>query len=259
MNTTRPTSYLRLGTLLWCGLLVSYAHGIAIVNFETKPDGNAPIDDTPLGTSDAYTLDNGVQMTFGIDHTSDFVADTAAYFEQIGANGDDGFSGFPTNSSEIDTAAPGYEAQLGTFFLRAPNHFLDVDAPLGLRIDFDAPDGYVVTQISGEVWDIDGGTNYEEWIVIAFNSANSIIGLLNSPQGDDDALNQKPWDFELIVREGFDHILIHYIGARRMGIGQGFNNFTASINRIPEPTSATLFALGFLLPAGLGSFQQRRP
>ncbi len=251
---TCVNKWLRTCSSLVISLCASVSLAIVpVVDFETTPSGGVPMDDTPLGITDAYVLTDGVRMTFGFDETDDQVVDAPAYFEQIGRNGDDGFSGFP--SGQNDTAASGFTSLLGNFFIRPPGHFHEVVPPTALRIDLTVPSGIRATTATGEIWDIDtGGSNFEEFTVSAFDNAGLLLDQVVSPRGINPAvdpansLNRLPWRFELTSGRGMRYMIIDFTGNKPSGTGIAFNNFSVGTEPIPEPAALVLAACAIAAP-----------
>ena len=106
---------MRVSTFLFLmlGCLSATLVKAEIIDFETLP-GGVPSDDLPINTQ--YLVDFGV--TFGLDTDGDGFADPGQYpiMEAQGADGADGFNNDTLGLR--DTAAPGFEGDLGRFFLR---------------------------------------------------------------------------------------------------------------------------------------------
>ena len=140
-----------------------------------------------------------------------------------------------------DTAIPGFEDQLGEFFLKMPKKS-------SLIITYSDP----VSGMSGEIWDIDGnknGTIYEQWEVEALGEnyilgvdSNDIIDSVISPAGlhptNSDSLDAKPWTWFLDSDAGddIDAIRISPVGTKPTHLF-ALDNFTPS--RSPQPPEPT--------------------
>src|SRR5262249_47285384 len=107
----------RRSLLILIAALAQVAEGATSIDFETTPVGVIPTDNTQLQTT--YSVAGGGSVRFFFDTTgnNNFDADLDHFpaFEQIGANAPDGFNN--SNLGQKDVAAPGFEAQLGNFFL----------------------------------------------------------------------------------------------------------------------------------------------
>ncbi len=225
----------------------SPAFGVALIDFETTPGGGTPTDDGVLPFATPYTL-GGVQIAFGFDSNTDGVVDGDPRFERTGT-----FPGEGTNigfqgSSGTDTPDSGFGSQLDNWFLRSPvpgsdfGHFI---------IKYASTSG-PVTAASGEIWDIDGNTQFgvvltEEYTVIAYDSANNLLATQVSPLGVLSTaiapLDGRPWTFGFSgLTAGIDHIVVDFTGTKPDGIGLAFNNFYPL--SVPEPTSAAMMLFG---------------
>jgi hypothetical protein len=217
-------------TIAMGGVLLAAAAACGqVIDFETRPDGTTPADDEALPIGTPYTV-GGVEIRIGQDRDGDLTRDVAYRFERIGEDGADGFLNASLN--QYDAADPGFESQLGTWFLRSPSD--NVTAPL--IIDYSAP----VQGLSGEIWDIEGrpGGTGEQWVVEGFDASGALVSSLTSPRGTSDfePLDGEPWTFALV---GVDltKVRIRYIG-NATGVGLAFNNFNAT-TAIPGPTLLT--------------------
>lgn len=225
---------------------VGYASNSSLIDFEQTPLGMTPVDDTPL--NDFYPSLDGVEISFGFDQTGDGAIDAPAYFERIGRNGDDAYSGTPAGDN--DTAEAGFATLLGNYFLRPPGHFSEVVPPTAMIIDLNPPLVYRVTRVKGEIWDIDtGGTNYEEFTVTAYSIDGEVLDEMVSPRGINPAtnpvrsLNRRPWFFTLQSEITIDRVVIDYTGNKPSGTGVAFNNLSIETELTPEPSSAYLLVI----------------
>ncbi len=225
------------------------------ITFETRPDGTTPLDDEviPLGTG--YTTNDGVTVTFGFDTNNDNVADLAAAFEDTleeapSVEPEIGYttSNYGSFAPTADQAAPGFEDQLGSFFIRSRsaanwNSFI---------IQYDALTA--VTAASGEIWDIDrGALGYEQFYVSAYDDLGNLLATEVSPRGlyetNPDTLDAKPWAWTFSGLSDIDKIVFSRStesGAKDY-FPLGFNNFNpTSAAIVPEPSTALLVGLGMI-------------
>jgi hypothetical protein len=229
--------------LLLGGIAVSA--DAAVIDFETTPAGVAPTDDGVLSSLIPYAI-GGVQVAFGFDYDTNGVIDADGEFERAGTFPGEGSNAGFSGSSGIDTADPGFGAQLGNWFLRSPiggsdfGHFI---------IQYVASAG-TVTAASGEIWDIDGSNGAtEEYTVRAYDSLNNLLATQVSPLGTQPTpiapLDGQPWQFAFSgLSAGIDHIVIDFTGTKPAGIGLAFNNFHPTA--VPEPASAVMIGVGIL-------------
>ena len=196
-----------------------------VIDFETKPDGVAPIDNEALPLGTPYTIPFGMgtlDVTIGFDVDGDGVPETAAVFEAVGSDDITGFTGVgPDGPSAL------FADQLGLFFLRSLSALND-SSPVGVLVaEYSAP----VPGLSGEIWDIDGP---EQWEVRAFRAGETTPTAVQiSPEG---GLGSEPWVFSLAdPGPGFSRLEIEHIGTRpNSQLGLAFNNFRAS-ESVPGP------------------------
>jgi hypothetical protein len=233
------------------------AHG-AIIDFETDPFGNTPVDNAPLSRFTPYNI-AGLQVSFGFDTNSDNLLDSDGLFEETGTYPGDPISAFQ-GSSGIDTPDPGFGPQLGNWFLQSPNP----GSQFG-RFVIQYTSSFPVTAASGEIWDIDGNTSAgttEEYTIQAFDASNSLLATIVSPLGVLDTpnapLDGEPWVFAFsgIPSPGIDHIVITFTGTKPAGIGLAFNNFNPVA--APEPSTAVLGVVGATLLACCWRVRPRR-
>jgi hypothetical protein len=228
-----------------------------VITFETTPAGMTPVDNAPL--SGSYMIDD-VTVSFGMLVDGNAVTPV---FEMIGPPGfdtaADGGFGFVNNLlTELDTAQAGFEAQLGSWFLRTP--FLSTTSSVVFTVFYDSIAG-PVTAASGEVWDIDAPSVplYEQWKAEAFNGANMLLGTSTSPAGifdpnDPASLDARPWVFAFTGLTDIRKVVISHIGTRPDRIGLAFNNYSP-VTVAPETGSLALLGSALLL---LGTLRRSR-
>ena len=235
--------------LVLLSLLSASAVGAStLMGFETAPDGGPMTDDTYL--TDAYSSD-GVSVRFFFDGNGnneyDAGVDTLPVIEGALSNG--AANGFWRDTGGgWDRTIPGYESQLGDFFLRqgTPSSFGNVADPF--IVDYDT--ALSISALSGEIWDIEAlPTSYEQWFVEILDSGNNVLASQSSPQGllvsDPNTLDGKPWVFGFSGLSGIDKVRITFTGTKTSGIGLAFNGFSPQVNRaVPEPSTALLLGMG---------------
>jgi hypothetical protein len=216
------------------------------ITFEATPSGGTPVDDAQLAVPYTY---NGGSVRFFFDANGnnryDAGTDVLPVFEHIG---DDGTNGFDSNTTGIpDTARPGYEAQLGTWFLRPP--VPQLPGPFIAAYTSATP----IRALSGEIWDIDGRDGKtEQWQVDVLSNAGAVLASTLSPSfGDASAssLDSLPWTFRFEnLPDGVASVRLTFIGTKN-GAGLAFNNFSPDV-ALPEPSSigalAAMTSLGLL-------------
>jgi hypothetical protein len=124
-----------------------------------------------------------------------------------------------------------------------------VSAPFTIAYDTNQ----TIRELSGEIWDIDGGANgTEQWRVDVLNGLGGVLATVDSPLGinqDPGSLDSLPWTFAFTnLPDGVESVRLTFIGSKTVAVGLAFNNFSATV-AIPEPSSWLLAALGIL---GLG-------
>jgi hypothetical protein len=213
-----------------------------LITFEQTPSGSTPVDDAPLSTP--YNLTGGGTLRFFFDANGnnefDSGTDVDTLFEAVGASSHDGFDG----SGGADTADAGFTAQLGSWEIRPPaGPGNSRPAPPPLIADFTT--AQIVTDFSGEIWDIDGTSGAtEQWRVDILSGANAVLATLTSPVGNNNALDGRPWVFSFsALPSGADKARITFIGTDS-AVGTGFNNFGATL--VPEPSTLALAILAAL-------------
>lgn len=231
---------MRVSTFLFLTLCCLSAAGVKadIIDFETLPSG-VPSDDLLINTQ--YLVDFGV--TFGLDTDGDGFADAGQYpiMEAQGADGTDGFNNDTLGLR--DTAAPGFESDLGQFFLRGSAPV----PPIGLVVLYENP----VSGANGDIWDIDGtgSQDSEQWLVqgmgqnyIDHGDLSDVVATDLSPMGTDLSLDGKPWTFSLSSSSPVIYaIRITFVGTKTSGIGLAFDRFSPSLD---DPTPAKLTSWG---------------
>lgn len=215
-----------------------------LISFE--PDANGYLPDGTLATDELHiTTQFKAQfgVTFGTDNNGDLSLDPGSYavLEKAG-NSDSGWGFVSTNSSaKQDSGAPGYEDQLGDWFLKSRGN----SAGSTFLITYDNP----VTAASAELWDIDArkNGNYEQWAIKAYDSGGTLLATIESPTGihhnQEGSLDSKPWiwSFDFSGQNGAE---ISAITMENIGLTNGpvgFNNFAASSPSLDvESTPATM-------------------
>jgi hypothetical protein len=230
-----------------------------VFDFESTPSGMTPVDNTPL--TDPYPVAGGGSVRFFFDASGnnkfDAGIDHYPAFEQIGANPPDGFEN--TNLGLFDVAAPGFESQLGNFFLIDSVNPGANPPPFIAAYSGTAP----ITGLSGEIWDIDGasGRGTEQWVVDVLNSNSQVIATLTSPDGTTHGVNSldgKPWVFNFTnLPADPQAVRLTFIGTSTSGTGFGLNNFAVAV--VPEPASALLGGIGAAGLLGLVIQRRSRP
>jgi hypothetical protein len=222
-------------------LTVTFASA-GLITFETTPGGGTPGDDT--GLTAPYAIDGGY-VSFGF-YASDGTYSNALFEEVGGPQNNSGFwnsTGY--GSTVYDTANPGFENQLGNYFLRQPDGYKDFGI---FRIQYSGLEAYAA---SGEIWDIDGGNKTEQYSVTAYGLSGQVLQTLTSPLGNNLALDGLPWVFNFTgLTTAIDHIDIDFTGTKTGGIGLAFNNFSAT-SAVPIPGAIWLLGSGLLGLVGI--------
>jgi hypothetical protein len=201
-----------------------------------------PTDNAPL--SAPYAID-GVTLDF--DLLVNGLSEDPVF--ELAGHPDDGFA-FVNGSLMTplrDTAAPGFEAQLGSWFIRP----MALGTSLTLIINYTSTTG-PVTAASGEIWEIDAvdDTATERYEVRAYDGSNALLASLLSPEGISPTapLDALPWTFQFTGLTDLRRVEIEFVGTRTSGIGLAFNNFSP-VTAVPEPGSVTLLTGVLLLLA----------
>ncbi|MFI4897355.1 MAG: hypothetical protein ACIARR_05980 [Phycisphaerales bacterium JB059] len=220
------------------------AAGVSAVNNEAITDQFAGLYGVEFSIVDPFTMNTMDALPL--------LTQVGANFDGTYPNHDDGF--LSQINDTFDEARPGFEDELGGWFLRTKS---PIDANPGslLMTMTDGPVNYV----TGQIWDIDGdlaeaagvAVGTEQWRVVALDSDGFEIDAIVSPIGDspDPDVNpyeSAPWNW------AFDHaendifaVRIDFIGTREAGAGLGFDNFST----VPTPGVASLLGLGALMTA----------
>ncbi|NTS76819.1 PEP-CTERM sorting domain-containing protein [Catenovulum sp. SM1970] len=214
-----------------------------LITFEQTANNQQPVDNQTIALTD-YFMAGGVKVRFGFDTDNDDILDMQAVFEKAGNN--DKNTGF-WGAWGKDTAAPGYENQLGDFFIRQSNAYDNFGV---FTILYDAANP--VMAASGEIWDIDHSQHQgtEQFLVQAFNG-NTLLESIYSPMGDNMSLDAKPWTFAFNNQPNISKIEVTFVGTKQSGIGLAFNNFAPTqdltqIQTVPEPETILLFLSGLI-------------
>lgn len=249
-------SWLRYARTFPAGVILFFCFVAAspgqLINFETTPSGAIPADDQVLTLGVPYTFPGPLQVTFGFDTDVTPGVDTPAVIEHIGLDAGDPATGGFGGTAGGDTADPGFESQLGDYFLRGPSSGLDFGK---FVIQYTTP--LTITAASGEIWDIDGtGTELnpgftEQYRVRAFDSSNNVLDTIDSPVGtllsSTAPLDGQPWTFNFSGLSGsIDHIEITFMGTKTTGIGLAFNNFYPT-TVAPEPGMGLIAVLAVVI------------
>jgi hypothetical protein len=249
------TSSRYFASLVLALFTASTADAQGLLDFEHTPLGVAPVDNGPL--NNAYNIPGGtVRFYFDTNGNNKFdsATDARPAFEHIGGDAVDGFESH--YSGQPDTARPGYESQLGNWFLRTPNGISGLPpGPFIAAYSTSIP----IRELSGEIWDIDGGPDNggsEQWRVDVLNGSGAVLRTLLSPNGNIggglDSLDSLPWVFQFKgLPDGVTDLRLTYIGSKTDGIGLAFNNFSPT-EAVPEPSGS------IILVATLGLLSRRR-
>ncbi len=220
--------------VIGAGALACASAGAQVIDFETLPDGTAPTDNMTLDINLPYVVAGPfgpIEVRFGGDTDGDLVRDNPLRFEATGPDATDGFSNFLLGLN--DTADPGFETLLGSWATRSSGNV--VGQPI--IIDYSEP----VFGVSGEIWDIEGrgdSEEFEQWLVEAFDASGTLLASTMSPAGIDDLepLDGEPWVFALAA-EGIVRLRMSFVGNASFA-GIAFNNFSAT-SSVDGPTLLT--------------------
>lgn len=223
-------------------LLTPAIAGAQAIDFETVP-GGAPADQLAITTQ--YEASFGV--TFGLDNDDDGALDPglSPFLELVG--GADPGTGFANHQVGDDQADAGFEARLGSYFLRFGTGETG-DGDSALLIVYTQP----VDAASGDLWDIDGsGSGTERWLIEALDSGGSTIDSVLSPEGVDfatDPFEGRPWTWSFSRGTADIHaIRIDFVGTKTSNVGLAFDRFSPS-TAAPSPVPISPW-----LPIGLGA------
>ena len=226
-----------------------------VITFETQPNGATPGDDDLLTVPYNFT-GGSVRMFFDINGNNKFDGlDVLPAFEQAGRDSINAFASAFNGVSDVPR--PGYEAQLGNFFLRVPGSGSPATLP-------PMPPGPFIAQytsttaiaaFSGELWDLDGNAQgTEQWRIDVLSSVGAVLATLTSPLGSAegvDSLDSLPWVFAFNnLPTGVDSIRVTFIGSKTNGAGFAFNNFSPTF-AVPEPSGMVLIGIAALALVGL--------
>jgi hypothetical protein len=227
---------------LFIVMVTSSCQSIAgLITFESNAAGNTPVDNEVIQLSDVFTID-GVDVRFGFDSNNNGIVNKEAVFERADNTDVDNKTGFLGKLGR-DTAARGFETQLGDFFIRQAKSYRSFGI---FTILYDSVDP--VTAASGEIWDIDGRIGKTERFLVEAYNVDDLVGYMTSPLGKDSTLDAKPWSFGFNGLSDITKIEISFIGQKTKGIGLAFNNFSPIRNvslstSVPEPSTISLFSL----------------
>lgn len=164
--------------------------------------------------------------------------------------GGDTFLGFYNDIKLADDIeAAGFVGQLGDYYLRLDQFFLQLLPVPVLVVEFSTP----LSEASGEIWDIDATAaipGYEQWKVTARNANGSFLDSIDSPMGLDvtdhpSSLDGRPWEWSFAGGTGLiSSIEIEWIGTKESGIGIALDNF--EYTSAPIPGAIWLFGSGIL-------------
>ena len=221
-------------------LALSTVASAQLITFETTPGGGTPVDNQLLTTP--YNLTGGGTVFFFFDrngnNTFEPGIDIYPSFELVG--GADPIGGFYNQILNAqDTALPAFASQLGNFFIRPSN------VPNGsLVVDYNTTQ--IITELSGEIWDIDAdNTGTEAWRVDALDASNNVLASTFSPVGTSTTapLDGRPWVFGFTgLPSTFDKIRIDFIGTKP-SVGLAFNNFNPTFSAVPETSTIVMMGL----------------
>jgi hypothetical protein len=220
-------------------LLVVATVQAKVIDFESIP-GAAPSD--KLAITDQYRAEFGV--TFSLSNTG--TPNGATPFLEASGQVDTGHAFINRGLNLNDTADPGFEQQLGGYFLRIGMGTGVSGVPPNLVIDYDTP----VLAASAEIWDLDES---ERWRVDAFDDQGAVVASVLSPVGltwtNASSLDGKPWLWSFSRPQADIYsITVTYVGAAPSGNGVGlaFNNFSPAA-AVPELQTWALLGMGLLM------------
>ncbi len=226
--------------ILMAAALAAHFAAAAVIDFETDPSGSPSSDNLVLSTPYPIAGGGNVQFYFDVNTnlTYDSGVDDDPIIERTGQDGTDAFTSSTTGVN--DSAAAGFVAQLGNFFLRHPTPAL---LPPPLIADYNTAQN--ITGLSGEIWDIDGTPAsglYEQWRVDVLDGSNNLLASQTSPLGNSFALDSRPWVFTFTGLSNVDKLVLTFVGTKTTGFGLAFNNFNPQV--VPEPGTFVLAGVG---------------
>lgn len=215
-------------------LIGGFAAGASaqVIDFETTQSGVVPTDDQILDRTVPFLV-GSLEVRIGVDVDGDQVVDGDAFFEAVGTDGIDSF--FNNSLGVNDTADPGFEAQLGDWFVRT----VDENTPTtpSLIVDYSEP----VTSAGAEIWDIEdrGSNGFEQWRVRAFDGNGMVVAELTTPVPQGNFRDGEPFQVTIESTEPFVRLIFDFVGDLEPGFraGLAFNNFTADCSLCPAACS----------------------
>jgi hypothetical protein len=216
----------------------------AVIDFETVP-GSAP--------ADQLHITNQYEALYGISFSTS--TGEGAYLEKVGSSASDSTHGFFNGPlKQNDVAMPGYESQLGNYFLRIGTDSYST-SPISLLIDYSTP----VTAASAAIWDLDVD---EQWLIIAKDGTGGVLDSITSPVGvtsEPGSLDGLPWiwSFDLGAGNEIYQIEIQFIGTKTVGIGLALDEFSPSSPAV-VPVPAAIWFFGSSLLGLVGLFWRKK-
>jgi hypothetical protein len=215
------------------------------ITFETRPDGTTPTDNEELTAS---YIDGSTIVTFGFDTNSDLNIDVNARFEKRGTDTTTAYSTDTHDDLDKSGASEG-----GDWMLRNPKDAEQGALSLLNNAFLVKYSGTLAESVSGQIWDIDAGEQYN---IEAFNAVNTLLFSILTPVGPGGCCGGPadglPFNFTFTnLISPVTTIKITQIQGEQV-IGFGFDNFSTTV--VPEPGSALLFLSGLIVL----SFRMRR-
>lgn len=210
------------------------------LTFETRPDSTAPTDNEELTSS---YIDASTSVTFGFDINNDLSIDVNARFEKRGT--DPTYAYVTDTDDDLDKTGTG---EGGAWVLRNPR---DAE-PNALNLLNSAflikYSGTLSANVSGQIWDIDAGEQYN---IEAFNEFNTFLFSTLTPVGPGTCCGGPadglPFTFSFTnAITPVATIRITQIQGDRAA-GFAFDNF--STTEVPEPSSVMLILGGIAVLA----------
>ena len=208
----------------FCGLLI--LQGLlraGEIDFETRPDGRRPRDNTTLDAP--YSVD-GIVVRFGFDITNDGVIDSAPFFERQ-SHADAAPHGFlaGTTAPRQDRVLA-TDGSMGRYFLRGGGLNQQDDVPGRFIIEFLTPN---VTYLEGEIWDVDGTStaDAEQWDLRVFDSEGKLVQTHSTGLRTGQRFDGRPYDFSFgDLTTGVQRVEFEFTGTRNLvDVGLAFDNF----------------------------------